>query len=309
MNAIGANTWIWVSPATDERLAGLAPKIKAWGFDQIEIPIEQPTDWEPARTAALLRELELRVSVCCVMAPGRDFTVEDRATVAATRDYLCTCVDVAATVGANVVGGPMYAPTGKTWAMEPGERRTVVGRIVEGLRPVANYAGERGVALAIEPINRFETSVVNTAEQALELLEGIDSPACGVLLDTFHMNIEEKSPAAAIRAVGARLVHVHACGSDRGAPGADHTNWEENFAALTEIGYGGALVIESFTAENTTIATAAAIWRRLAPTQDELATAGLAFLREMLATRAPGRSESEPARRSARPVERAIAQT
>lgn len=125
--------------------------------------------------------------------------------------------------------------------------------------------------------------VVNTAEQALEIVERLDSPACEVLLDTFHMNIEEKLPAAAIRAVGSRLVNFHACGTDRGAPGSDHTNWEEIFAALIEIDYRDALVIESFTAENTTIATAASIWRRLAPTQDELATDGLAFLREMLA--------------------------
>jgi D-psicose/D-tagatose/L-ribulose 3-epimerase len=282
VNAIGVNTWIWVSPATDERLAELAPKIKAWGFDQIEIPIEAPGDWDPVRTAELLRELDLRVSVCCVMAAGRDFTVEDRTTVEATRDYLRTCVDVAAAVGSPVVGGPMYAPTGKTWAMESGERTTVIGRIVEGLRPVADDAGERRVALAIEPINRFETSVVNTAEQALEIVERIDSPACGVLLDTFHMNIEEKLPAAAIRAVGSRLVHLHACGTDRGAPGSDHTNWEEIFAALNEVGYSGALAIESFTAENATIATAASIWRRFAPTQDALATDGLAFLRELL---------------------------
>lgn len=282
MNAIGANTWIWVSPATDERLSVLAPKIKAWGFDQIELPIEEPGDWDPGRTAEVLRELELRVSVCCVMAPGRDLSVQDRLTVEATRDYLRACVDTAATVGSKVVAGPMYAPTGKTWPMDAGERATVVERVVEGLRPVADYAGERGVALAIEPLNRYETSLVNTTEQAMEIVERLDSPACGVLLDTFHMNIEEKLPAA-IRAVGPRLVHFHACGTDRGAPGSDHTNWEEIFAALIEIDYAGALVIESFTAENTTIATAASIWRPLAPTQDQLATDGLAFLREMIA--------------------------
>src|SRR5262249_59662011 len=104
MNANGANTWIWDSPATDARLAVLAPAIKAWGFDQIEIPIEQPGDWDPARTAALLRQVDLQVSVSCVMAPGRDFTEDDRTTVEATRDYLRTCVGVAAAVGATVVG-------------------------------------------------------------------------------------------------------------------------------------------------------------------------------------------------------------
>jgi D-psicose/D-tagatose/L-ribulose 3-epimerase len=282
VNAIGANTWIWVSPVTDERLAELAPRIKGWGFDQIELPIEEVTDWDPVRTADLLEELGLGMSVCCVMGPGRDFTDDDGQAVAATREYLRACVDAAATVGAKVVGGPMYAPTGKRWLMEAGERAMVIARVVEGLRPVVEYAGERGVALGIEPINRFETSVVNTAEQVLEIVERIDSAACGVLLDSFHMNIEEKLPAAAIRAVGARLVHFHACGTDRGTPGQDHTAWEEIFAALIEVEYRGALTIESFTAENRTIATAASIWRRLAPTQDEIATGGLAFLRQMM---------------------------
>src|SRR5215216_1913220 len=282
VNAIGANTWIWVSPATDERLATLAPRIKPWGFDLIEIPVENPMDWDPARTADLLAGLDLRASVCCVMGPGRDFTVADRETVEATREYLRICVDAAETVGAKVVAGPMYATTGKTWSMEPGERAVVIDRVVEGLWPVVEYAGERGIALGIEPINRYETSLVNTAEQALEIVERIDSPACGILLDSFHMNIEEKLPAAAIRLAGPRLVHFHACGTDRGTPGQDHTAWEEIFAALIEVNFRGALTIESFTAENRTIATAASIWRRLAPTQDEIATGGLAFLRQML---------------------------
>jgi D-psicose/D-tagatose/L-ribulose 3-epimerase len=100
-----------------------------------------------------------------------------------------------------------------------------------------------------------------------------------MLMDTFHMNIEEKDQAAAIRLAGARLAHFHACGSDRGAPGADHIAWETIVAALHEIGYDGAVVIESFTPDNQTIARAAAIWRPLAETQDALAQDGVAFLR------------------------------
>ena len=147
------------------------------------------------------------------------------------------------------------------------------------LRPVVDYAGERGVRLGIEPLNRFETSLINTAEQAVEVVDRIDSPACGIMLDTFHMNIEEKLPAQAIRAVGPRLVHFHACGIDRGTPGADHTDWDAIADALRETKYEGAVVIESFTSENKTIATAASIWRPLASSQDEIAIEGLAFLR------------------------------
>jgi D-psicose/D-tagatose/L-ribulose 3-epimerase len=97
------------------------------------------------------------------------------------------------------------------------------------------------------------------------------------------MNIEEKSPADAIRVAGSHLVHMHACGSDRGSPGADHLDWHAIAGALREIGYEGAICIESFTSENETIALAASIWRPLAPSQDALARDGLYFLKSLLA--------------------------
>jgi D-psicose/D-tagatose/L-ribulose 3-epimerase len=159
------------------------------------------------------------------------------------------------------------------------DRAGTIARLVTNLQPVVDYAGERGVRLGIEPLNRFETSLINTAEQVMEVVESIDSPAAGVMLDTFHMNIEEKSPAEAIRSVGSRLVHFHACGTDRGTPGADHTDWTAIADALRETGYDGAMVIESFTSENQAIATAASIWRPLAAEQDEIAVEGLRFLR------------------------------
>jgi D-psicose/D-tagatose/L-ribulose 3-epimerase len=132
--------------------------------------------------------------------------------------------------------------------------------------------------LAVEPLNRYETSLFNTVEQALELVELVDSPACGVLLDTYHLNIEEKDPAAAAKAAGDRIAHVHACGTDRGAPGADSFAWPAFRDALREAGYAGALCIESFTPEQEAIATAAAIWRPLAESPDALASEGLRFL-------------------------------
>ncbi len=284
MNAVGANAWIWVSPPTDERIAWLAPHVAALGFDQIEIPVEGVSDWDPARTAELLSGLGLRASVCCAMGPGRDLTTDDAETTRATQTYLRACVDAVLTLGGDIVCGPIYTPVGRTWLMTADERKTVVDRVVNGLRPVAEYAGERGVRLAVEPINRFETSVLNTMEQTLDVVEDVGSAACGILLDTFHMNIEEKHPGRAIRAAGHHLVHVHACGSDRGAPGGDHTPWDDIRAALAEIDYSGAIVIESFTSENVTIATAASIWRPLAPSQDAIAVDGLNFLRGLMAT-------------------------
>ncbi len=277
MNPIGVNSWVWISPPTDAAIAALAPRVKAMGFDLLELGVEQPGDWDPARTAEVLAANGLGASVCAAMGADRDLT--DPALVASTQDYIRYCIDAAATLGAGVVAGPIYTPVGKTWQMDDAERAATIDRLIEGLEPLADYAGERGVRLAIEPLNRFETSFLNTAAQTMEVIDRLDSPAAGVLLDTFHMNIEEKDQAAAIRLVGEKLVHFHACGSDRGAPGADHIAWEAIAIALGETGYDGAVVIESFTPDNQTIARAAAIWRPLAESQDDLAADGLAFLR------------------------------
>jgi D-psicose/D-tagatose/L-ribulose 3-epimerase len=154
--------------------------------------------------------------------------------------------------------------------------------LVEQLSQLAGYAGDHGVALGLEPLNRFETSFINLAEQVVEVVDRVDHPACGVMLDTFHMNIEEKSLGDAIRRVGPRLKHVHTCENDRGIPGSGNVAWDEVAAALRDIEYDGPAVIESFTDKVESIARAAAIWRTLAPSQDALAREGLAFLQEKL---------------------------
>ncbi|MFK3983301.1 sugar phosphate isomerase/epimerase family protein [Micromonospora sp. NPDC050397] len=293
MYGIGANTWIWVSPLTDDRLAVLAPRIAGWGFDTVELPIESPGDWDPGRTADLLASLGLTATTCAVMPPGRDLVTDDPDVAEATADYLRACVRAAARIDARVVAGPIYAPVGRTWPLDPARRRRTIRRLTDRLRPLAEYARSHRVTLALEPLNRFETSLVNTVEQGLEVVEAVGDPGLGLALDTFHMNIEERDLPAALRAAGRWLAHVQVCANDRGAPGADHLDWSGLVDALVEVGYAGPLCIESFTSENRTIATAAAIWRPLAPSQDELATAGLAFLRSLLA----GRETPAPAGR------------
>jgi D-psicose/D-tagatose/L-ribulose 3-epimerase len=286
MTGVGANIWIWESPITDEAIARVAPRVAELGFDLIELPVEDPGQWDPARATELLAELGLGASVCCVMPPGRDLALDDDEVADATIEYLRHCVEVAATVGSGVVAGPMYAAVGRLLRLADVERPAVLARVAERLRPVAETAAERGVRLAIEPLNRYETSLINTVAQGIELLDATDHPACGLLLDSFHMNIEEKDPAAAARSVGDRIAHVHACGTDRGSPGADVFDWPAFLAALGDAGYEGPMCIESFTAANEVIATAASIWRPLAPTPDALAADGLAFLRASLAEHA-----------------------
>ncbi|MEO3862633.1 sugar phosphate isomerase/epimerase [Acrocarpospora sp. B8E8] len=274
---IGVNTWVWVSPLTDESLAALAPRIAGWGFDVVELPVERPGDWDPGRATALLNGLGLGASVVLTMPPGRELVGAAPQVVQETQDYLRHCVDVAVTVGAPAVSGPAYASVGRAWRMSQDERRALYAELRENLKPVVAHAAERGIRIGVEPLNRYETSVINTVEQALEALP----EECGLALDTYHMNIEEKDPLRAIRLAGARIAHLQACGTDRGAPGSDHFDWPGFAAAVRDVRYGGPLVIESFTADNKTIATAASVWRPLARSQDALATEGLAFLRNL----------------------------
>lgn len=276
---LGVNTWVWTSPLTDAGLARLAPRIRGWGFDVIELPVENPGDWSPGRAARLLADLGLAATVTLVMGEGRELVATDAATVAATRDYLRRVVDAAAEVGSPVIAGPAYASVGRTWRMSGTERTRCYAELAEALDPVAAHARAAGVTVAVEPLNRYETSLLNTVDQALAALEGLDPASCGLALDIYHMNIEETDIPAAIRRGAGRIAHVQVCGNDRGAPGADHLDWPAILAALDASGYVGPLVIESFTGENATIATAASIWRPLAPSQDALATSGLAFLR------------------------------
>lgn len=280
---IGANTWIWVSPLTDDDLAVLAPRIAGWGFDVVEMPVENPGDWHPARTADLLAGLGLGATVCAVMPRGRELVATTSDVVAATQDYLRACIDAAATVGSGVVAGPIYASVGRTWRFGPSERAAYAHELREALAPVADYGAARAVRVGIEPLNRYETSVVNTVEQGLEIIDGLPAEGVGLTLDTYHLNIEEQDPAAAVQlaASAGRLAHVQVCANDRGAPGADHMDWPALRAALVDPRYEGPLCIESFTAENASIATAASIWRPLARSQDAIATDGLTFLRRL----------------------------
>ena len=279
MNPIGANLWIWESPVTDDVIRRHAPLIAAMGFDLVELPLEHPDDWNPSLVKPILDDLGLGASVCAAMGPGRDLTTADTGIVLATQDYLRRCIDAAAGINATVVAGPIYASTGVTGSRTQSEREAAIAAVARNLGPVLDHARESGVRLAIEPLNRFETSLFNTVAQTLELVRAVDRPELGLLLDTFHMNIEERSQPAAIRAAGSSLFHFHACGNDRGAPGGDGIDWPGIRDALGEIGYEGAITIESFTSANRTIAAAASIWRALAPSQDDLAKGGLQFLR------------------------------
>jgi D-psicose/D-tagatose/L-ribulose 3-epimerase len=182
----------------------------------------------------------------------------------------------------------MYSSVGKPRLDSPAARAAEWQRAADGLRTLAAYAAERRVRLACEALNRFETDMINIVEQGLALIaaagdprDAAGQPVLGLHLDTFHMHLEEKDAAAAVRHAGTHLLHFHACENDRGVPGTGQVHWRGVADALRAIDYEGAVVIESFTPQVASIARAVCIWRTIAPDQDTIARDGLAFLKEL----------------------------
>ena len=276
----GSSSFIWVSPFSDQTY-DIIDRVRRFGFDAIEICIEDPGQLNPHRLAQYIQEAQCLPLICGAFGPDRDISSEDERIRQSGIDYLKTCIDYAGIIGSELVSGPMYSATGKTRLQSAEEKQRQWSWAVENMKIVADYAEERGVRLAFEPLNRFETDFINTVEQGLELIEKVGSEQVGFLLDTFHMNIEEKNMSNAIRLAGDRIYNFHACENDRGTPGTGHIDWSSVFEALHDISYDGPVVIESFTADIKEIARAVSLWRPLAPTQDSIAEEGLKFLKKV----------------------------
>ncbi len=281
----GINTFLFVSPF---RTSGtrLFPQFRDWGFESVEIPVEDPKHIDPKRVRPELEEHGLVCgSVCACMGPDRDLrgTKEQQQT---GMTYLKTLLDQMVELDCPSLIGPVYSAVGRANA-EPGKQQARQwSRVVKNLKELAAHAEANGRRICLEPLNRFETDFINTCDQGLKMIEDVGSPALQLQLDTFHMNIEEKDQGAAIRKAGKNLAHFHACGSGRGTPGKDHIDWPSIAAALKRIRYKGDVVIESFTTDVKVIARAAAIWRRIEPTRDEIAVDGLKFLKKMMGGKA-----------------------
>ena len=273
----GINSFLFTSPFTNASTK-LFKQFKTWGFETIEIAIEDPSHIDPAHVKAELDKAKLACgSVCAARGPGRDFrgTPEEQKTA---MDYCKALIDQMVVLGCPTLIGPVYSVVGKADAVEASAQKVEWALVVKNLKDLSAYAEKRGVQIAVEPLNRFETDFLNTCDQGLKLIKAVGSPALKLHLDTFHMNIEEKDQAAAIIKAGKHLAHFHACGSDRGTPGNDHIDWKPIAKALKKIKYKGDVVIESFTTDVKVIARAAAIWRKMEPTRNEIAVKGLANL-------------------------------
>ncbi len=276
----GINSFLYVSPFVTASTK-LFTQFKKWGFETVEIPVEDPSHIDPAAVKAAAAKAGIAIgSLCACMGPGRDFR-GSAADQKAGAIYIKKLIDQAAAMGCPKIIGPIYSVVGKADAVEPAEQKKQFALVVKNLKPLAKYAEQKGILLCIEPLNRFETDFVNTCDQGLKLVKAVGSKAVKLHLDTFHMNIEEKNQAASILKAGKALAHFHACGSDRGTPGGDHIDWPPIVAALKKIGYTGDIVIESFTTDVKVIARAAAIWRKIEPNRNDIAVKGLANLKQL----------------------------
>jgi D-psicose/D-tagatose/L-ribulose 3-epimerase len=281
MTRIGINTFLFTSPFTNESTR-LFPKFKRWGFETVEIAVEDPSHIDPHYVKKQLDRHGLVCgSVCACMGPDRDLRGTPKQQRTAL-NYMRALLDQMVVLDSPKMIGPVYSAVGRADAVPPRESRRQWKLVAKHLRTLCRYAEERGKVICLEPLNRFETDFINTGEQALQMVKAVRSPTLKVHFDTFHMNIEEKDLAAAIRKAGKHLVHLHACGTGRGTPGKDHTDWKSIAKALKDINYQGDAVIESFTQDVKVMARAAAIWRRIEPTTDEIAVDGLKFLKRAL---------------------------
>lgn len=277
---LGASTWLWTSPFRSEQ-TDLLTNIASLGFGAVELPIEDPALIDTAALVPVIRDLGLKPHVCGVFGPGRDLTSPDAAVRASTRAYLNECFHIASALDAGFVCGPMYAQVGKARQLPEDERRREWDLAASELRLVCKDAADLGLSIAIEPINRFETDMVNTVDDALRMIRAVDHPAAKIMIDSFHMTIEEMNLGQAVRAAGSDLIHVQVSENHRGVTGTGLTPWADFRDALRDIGYQGSVVIESFTPENRDLAGAVCIWKRFTPTQDEFASRGLAFLKQL----------------------------
>ncbi|MBI2940026.1 MAG: sugar phosphate isomerase/epimerase [Chloroflexi bacterium] len=276
---LGVNLMVWTGPFTDADVP-LLERARRVGFEGVEVPLLALGCFDVARVR---REIE-SLGLSCTTSAGvpRGCSLLDPSQRPRGLAWIREVLDITASLGATLLTGPLYAPVGELSGRGP--LAAEWDSAVEALQEVAVLAERAGVVVSLEPLNRFETYFLNTAVDAVRLVEQVGSPHIGVQVDTFHMNIEEKSLPEAILRCGRHLQHVHCSENDRGIVGTGHVDWPGVVAALRAVGYDGWLTIESFGQPMPELAAAAAIWRPLAPSADVLAEESRRYLAHLVST-------------------------
>ncbi len=278
---IGCHGLVWTGTFDAAGIRRSAERTKAAGFDLIEFPLMDPYAFDTAAATSALAEWDLAVSASLGLSEATDVTSDNPDVVAAGEALLIRAVDVLADMGGTHFCGVIYSAMKKY--MEPvtaeGVRRsmTAIGR-------VADHAADRGVQVALEVVNRYETNVLNTAKQAIAYLAEVDRPNLGVHLDTYHMNIEESDMFAPVLDAAPQLRYVHIGESHRGYLGTGSVDFDTFFKALGRVGYDGPIVFESFSSAVVApdLSRMLGIWRNLWTDGDELGAHANAFIRDKL---------------------------
>jgi D-psicose/D-tagatose/L-ribulose 3-epimerase len=276
----GASTWLWTSPFNTGSIEEIFPKVSSMGFDVVEIAVEDPSIIDRRKLMDGLRKYDLEAVICGAFGPSRDLTHEDEAVHRKCFEYVDACFDLCNTVGAKFLAGPMYSAVGKARMVPADQRKKEWELAVKNIRKVCKMAQAKGLAIALEPLNRFESDLVNNVDDVLRLINEVDHPAARIALDGFHMNIEEPDIVSAFAKAGDKLIHVQVSENYRGTPGTGQTRWEEYRKGLELIQYRGVVSIESFTPQNQELAGAVCFWHPMAESQDGFASEGLAFLKK-----------------------------
>lgn len=275
----GVHAGLWMARWTDE-IAPILRVVADLGYDGVEISLLGMTDEKAAALARLIRDHGLAVSCSDGLSRAADITSEDAAIRVAGLAHLRWAIRTVAALGGTGLAGVVYAPWG---VFEPARKARRRALSAEMLAEVDGDLAAHGVRLGLEAINRFETDLVNTAQEAVALATATGSPRIGVLLDSFHLNIEEKDIVAAIAAAGERLFHFHVSENDRGVPGTGHIPWHSVREGLGAAGYDGWIVAEMFIRAGTPAGADLNIWRDIEPEATSAAAAALAFMRGHLA--------------------------
>lgn len=240
---LGVSAFAWTSDFRGSHL-DLLPELREHGLTAFEIPMFDPAKLPAAKIRRAMAASVIDCTVCSILPAGINPISEDAGVRKQSVQHLQTCLQVAAEMGAKLVGGPIYAPIGYL----PNHRRTSDEWqwAVEALQLLTPTLDATGIELSIEPTNRSETFFLTTAKDSAAFCEAVGHPGIGVTIDTFHSNIEEKNIANAIRLLGKHLKHVHASENDRGLLGSGHVDFPNIIRALREMSYSGYLMIEGF---------------------------------------------------------------
>jgi D-psicose/D-tagatose/L-ribulose 3-epimerase len=270
---LGIHAYAWTSQWTNETL-GLIDRVKDLGLDFIEIPLMVLETFDASAIKERLESAGLGAVTSTVLLDNTDITSDDPAIREKGIAYLKNCVEATADIGATSFSGVIYSQHVRSLDKRPTEKHWDYS--VNALKIVAQFAKDLGVQIGIEPVNRYETFLVNTCDQALKLKEMIGEDCVKIHLDTYHMNIEEKSYYEATVKAGQDLIHYHLCENDRGIPGTGLVGWDEIFKALAEINYQGNAALENFVDATDNMNTW--VWRQLAPDGDTLLKEGVEFI-------------------------------